>query len=132
MKAKVLIIEDEMLVAGHLEMLLEDLGFQPVGVAADSEEARSLVEAQPDIALVDCNLRDGPTGPQIGAWLASKGIEVIFLTANPGMLGSGVEKTLGVISKPCGDDCIGAVMDYAISRRSDKAVTPPPQLKVFH
>lgn len=98
----VLIVEDEMLVAIDLEASLEEHGYRPVGIAADMSRAMELASIRPDVALVDCNLRDGPTGPIIGRMLGQTyGTTVIFLTANPAMLNEGIDGTLGVVSKPC-------------------------------
>lgn len=129
--AKVLIVEDEMLVALHLEGIVSDLGFEPVGIAADAAQAAQLNGLQPDIALVDLNLRDGPTGPEIGRRLAANGVAVVFLTANPDQLGAGVEGALGVMGKPCDDDCVSAALGYALARRSGHAASPPGTMRVF-
>ena len=97
---KVLIVEDETLVACGLEMLFEDLGRQPVGIATDAAQALDLASAGPEIAFVDVNLRDGPTGPTIGARLAQNGVKVVFLTANPSQLGAGAPGAVGILTKP--------------------------------
>ena len=65
MNAKILIVEDEILVALDMEMAIEEMGHTPIGIAPDAEVAATLANEQPDIALVDLNLRDGLTGPQI-------------------------------------------------------------------
>jgi len=131
MAHKILIVEDEMLVAGHLEMLLEDMGHQPVGVAASFDEARQLAATGPDIALVDCNLRDGLTGPQIGAWLSERGVNVVFMTANPSAVKPDLHPAIGVVSKPCGEECLSAVMSYVTGRIAGKPVQPPAGLFTF-
>ena len=129
--AKVLIVEDEMLVALHLEGIVSDLGFEPVGIASDAAQALELHDAKPDIALVDLNLRDGPTGPEIGRRLALNGVSVVFVTANPGMLGRGVRGTLGVMSKPCDDESVSDALNYALAHRNGVAAAPPPDMRTF-
>lgn len=129
--AKVLIVEDEMLVAAHLEDMLTDLGYTPVGIAPDSAAALRLALQQPDLALVDVNLRDGPTGPMIGAKLAQEGIGVVFVTANPRELGDGVPGTFGALSKPCDQAKIASVLDYAKLRKQGASPPAPPSIKVF-
>ncbi len=131
MSARVLIVEDEMLVAVNLEATIADLGYQPVGIAPDRATALSLAEASPDIALVDLNLRDGPTGPEIGQELSRKGISVLYVTANPRMLGPGVPGTLGVMSKPVDEDAISAALAFALNRRNGGTPTPPPTVTPF-
>jgi CheY-like chemotaxis protein len=117
MAVKVLIVEDEFLVAANLQALIEDLGYTSVGIAADAPSAYSLAEEHPDVALVDLNLRDGPTGPQIGAALSRQGISVLYVTANPRMLGDGVPGTLGVMTKPCEAGTMRDGLNYAVNRR---------------
>ncbi|MFT6427282.1 MAG: response regulator of citrate/malate metabolism, partial [Brevundimonas sp.] len=67
MTARILIIEDEALVAMELRFVLEDLGHEVLGVAATAQAARDLVsENDVDLALVDIHLSDGPTGINLG------------------------------------------------------------------
>ena len=90
MNAKILIVEDEMLVACEVEAVLGDLGHQVVGIAPDLDTAMELAAQPIDLALVDLNLRDGLTGPEIGKRLCALGnVAVLFVTANPRILGTG-------------------------------------------
>lgn len=98
MPARILIVEDEALVAMELEAILRDLDHEPVGIVADLAAARDYFDEPVDLALVDLNLRDGLTGPEIGRTLSSKGVAVLFITANPRLLGGGVAGTIGVIT----------------------------------
>ena len=131
MSVKVLIVEDEFLVAVNLQALIEDLGYQTVGIAADTSSAFALASGAPDVALVDLNLRDGPTGPQIGAALSKLGVSVLYVTANPRMLGDGVPGTLGVMTKPCKADMMRDGLRYAIDRRMGIKVPPPEGVTAF-
>ncbi len=131
MSVKVLIVEDEFLVAVNLQAVIEDLGYATVGIAADKSSALSLADNRPDVALVDLNLRDGPTGPEIGALLSRLGVSVLYVTANPRMLGDGVPGTLGVMTKPCQFDEMRDGLNYAINRRKGVPVAPPPCLTAF-
>jgi two-component system, response regulator PdtaR len=129
--AKVLIVEDEIFVAADLEATLEELGYQPVGIAADRQTALALADTRPDIALVDLNLRDGETGVEIGERLGAKGVAVVFVTANPRSLGRGVSGTLGVISKPAEIDTIKRALSYACDRLRGGVSRPPADLYAF-
>jgi CheY-like chemotaxis protein len=131
MPLKVLIVEDEMLVACHMEALVEDLGFQPAGIAADAAQARELAEQAPDIALVDLNLRDGLTGPEIGSYLGARGVSVVYVTANPCELKPPVPGALGVVSKPCNDDSIESALQFAMLSRLGQSPTPPPAMRLL-
>lgn len=131
MTVKVLIVEDEILVAINLEAMIEDLGYHCVGIAPDAPMASQLADERPDVALVDINLRDGPTGVDIGAMLSRLGASVIYITANPRMLGRGVPGTLGVMEKPCDGKSVALALDYAVRRRQGANIPPPPIVTPF-
>ena len=132
MKPRILIVEDEILIACELEAILEDLGCEPIGIATDTRSALNLAERQPDLALVDLNLRDGPTGPRIGELFASRfNIPVLFVTANPRLLGKGVAGTIGVLTKPYDASIIKDAVTYALSVQVDESLTPPNFIMVF-
>lgn len=127
-RARILIVEDEYLVAADLEAALEERGYSSVGIAPDAEEALRLASRKPDLALVDIHLRDGQTGTQIAERLVREhGIAVLFVTANPRMTwsakGSGV---IGVLSKPCQEEVVVSAIDYALEARSGASLPSPP------
>lgn len=98
---KVLIVEDEIFAALHLESALEQLGCQVIGIAPDKEAALELAKKGPDVAFVDMNLRDGLTGPEIARSLANHfGAKVLILTANPAQAGAPFDGLIGVYDKP--------------------------------
>jgi len=111
MPTTALIVEDEIFVALDLERILTDAGYHVKAIAADRVGA---IEAASDchFALVDVNLRDGPTGPALAATLARDyGLKVIFVTANPAQIGD-ANGALGYIRKPFSEAAIlaGAAM----------------------
>jgi DNA-binding response OmpR family regulator len=132
MGAQILIVEDEMLVAMELESILEDIGHEPVGIAPDLKTADEFSSLPLDLALVDLNLRDGLTGPEIGKRLGERGVTILFITANPRILGDGIAGAIGVLTKPTDERTVRAAVDYALKRRSgEREVRPPRSLKIF-
>ena len=134
MSARILIIEDEALVAMELRYVLEDLGHEVVGIAGDAQTARDLaVDTDIDLALVDIHLSDGPTGIDLGRELGQRcGVTVVFMTANPGMVRDGVAGTIGVLSKPTDERAVQTAVDYALGRRAGRPVEyAPPELRLF-
>ena len=128
MSKRVLIVEDEILVALDLEDALVGLGYEVVGIAADTREAIRLA-GNADVALVDVNLRDGQTGVSIGMYLSQKhGVQVLFLTANPSQLGAGVPGAVGSLGKPCEVDAIHAAIEFAAD---SQRVCAPRELRLF-
>ena len=134
MTARILIIEDEALVAMELRFVLEDLGHEVVATVADAATARRIVrETEVDLALVDIHLSDGPTGVALGRELGQElGVTVLFMTANPGMVRDGVAGTIGVLSKPTDERAVQTAVDYALRRRQGQPVMyAPPELQLF-
>ncbi len=131
MTYRVLIVEDEYIVAAEIESIIADMGHDPIGIADDQKSALALA-AYADIALVDLNLRDGPTGPTIGQILAqTHGVTVVFITANPSQLGDGVPGTIGVLPKPATERDLREAVEFAVARRIEADSTPPRRLKLF-
>lgn len=132
MQARVLIVEDEFIVALHLKHVLIKQGFDVVGIAPDLASVVRFADAKPDIALVDVNLRDGPTGPEIGELLARKhGASVMFITANPRQIFPVPSGPLGVVTKPINDNEIGLVLDFIVRHRHGERVEPPANMTLF-
>ncbi|HKT78159.1 MAG TPA: response regulator [Sphingobium sp.] len=128
MSKKVLIVEDEIFVALEIEQIVEDAGFTVGAIAADRDAALAAA-TDCDIALVDLNLRDGPTGPGIGMELASRyGVQVIYVTANPAQIGSAAQAALGVITKPFRAHSIAATLQLAAE---DGAGMDPAEISGF-
>ena len=131
MSYRVLVVEDEIFIAINIESVLRDLGHNPIGIAASSRKALELAP-EAELAFVDLNLTDGPTGLELGRKLASSGITVTYMTANPEQLGDGVPGTIGVLPKPVDDRELGEAVAYAIAtRRRQNGVRPPRRLKLF-
>jgi DNA-binding response OmpR family regulator len=134
MTARILIIEDEALVAMELRFVLEDLGHEVVATVADAKTARMIAaENDVDLALVDIHLSDGPTGIDLGRDLGQEmGVTVVFMTANPGMVRDGVAGTIGVLSKPTDERAVQTAVDYALRRRAGRSSElAPPELQLF-
>ena len=129
MADSILIVENEMLVALEMESILEERGYEVIGIASDLEGALAFADRNVDLALVDLNLRDGLTGPEIGRRLANEHrAKVLFVTANPRILGDGIAGTIGVLTKPTDESSLMSAVEFALSR-SAKA---PPSLRCFN
>ena len=80
---RVLIIEDDLLIASQMESALAEAGFDIVGIATTGEEALSLADKQPpDLAVVDIRLAGDRDGVDTALELfRSHGIRCIFASA---------------------------------------------------
>lgn len=132
MPQRVLIVEDEALIALDLAQSLEAMGHEVVAIAADSAAAREAAPEGIDLALVDLNLRDGPTGPALGEELAQDwGATVIYLTANPRQVEIGVSGPVGILPKPFTDAALWEVVRFALSIRHGRLAAPPVGLRLL-
>jgi PAS domain S-box-containing protein len=82
-KAKILVVEDEALVAEDLEMAVTDLGYEVVDRAASADDAvKMAVELVPDLILMDIVLKGQKTGIDASYEIKAKlDIPTLFLTA---------------------------------------------------
>jgi len=78
---RVLVVEDEPLVAEDLKALLAEAEGVLVGPASSVREAQHLIKDGPavDAALLDVNLRDGPVTPVLEA-LSARGVPTVVYT----------------------------------------------------
>lgn len=131
---RVLIVEDEILVAMEFEETLTELGHEVVGIAADQPSALALAQLGVDVALVDINLRDGETGIDVGRELA-KAAAVVFVTANSSLLNDNVPGVIGVLPKPASRNALAGAVSYAgmakSGRNSPRLPAPPLDLRLF-
>jgi CheY-like chemotaxis protein len=114
---RVLIIEDESIIAIHLEDMMRDLGHEVVGIAATRDEAVRLAVAQrPELVLADVRLADGSSGiDAVTDILGSFDVPVVFITAYPERLltGERMEPTY-LITKPFLPETVKAAVGQAL------------------
>lgn len=81
--AKILVVEDEWLVAQGIKESLQDLGYEVVGLTASGEEAlRLAAETPPDLVVMDILLQGDMDGIQAAEHLYQNfEVPVVFLTA---------------------------------------------------
>jgi CheY-like chemotaxis protein len=115
--SKVLIIEDEPIIALDLENLVTELGHKVVAVAATKDDAVAKAKSErPGLVLADINLGEGGSGiDAVSEILASFDIPVIFITAYPEKLltGERPEPTY-LIAKPFLPETVQATVGQAL------------------
>lgn len=83
MKEKLLIVEDEFIVANDLKIMLHKAGYQVVGIAASVAQARKLIEEKsPDWILLDIILKGQLTGIDLAWELRQKNLPFLYISAN--------------------------------------------------
>ncbi len=83
-RCRVLIVEDERIVATDLQQTLRRIGYDPCAIAASGLDALEQARAQrPDMALMDIRIKGGMDGIETARLLREQfGTGVIFLTAH--------------------------------------------------
>jgi CheY-like chemotaxis protein len=115
--SRILIIEDEPIIALDLKNLVTELGHKVVGIAATRKEAvqKALAE-RPGLVLADINLGEGGSGiDAVSEILDSFDIPVIFITAYPEKLltGERPEPTY-LVAKPFLPESVQATVGQAL------------------
>lgn len=123
---KILLVEDKFLIALELEQILEDAGHEVCGIAATSADALRLAsERKPQLAFVDIDLLDGPSGFDIVRAFANAGSPMaVFLTSNVTAPTTAFEYGAGLMAKPYRPGDIANAAAYF----AQGIMTPPPTL----
>lgn len=125
MGLEVLIVEDQMLIAIHLQDLVEEAGHRVVAIAHDDATALAAAASQsPALAIMDIRLAHGASGIDVARHLyADHGIRCLFVSAN---INEEVRervadlRPLGFIGKPfLAAEVIAAVQAAAIALDSN-------------
>jgi CheY-like chemotaxis protein/DNA-directed RNA polymerase specialized sigma24 family protein len=115
--ADILIIEDEALIAAHLEDLVTGSGHHVTGVASTHQDALKLAhERRPTLILSDIQLADGSSGVEaVNEILGELEVPVIFVTGHPEMLLTGSKpEPAFLIAKPFSAETVKAVIGQAL------------------
>ena len=103
LKSQIMIIEDEAIIALHIQSIVKGVGHDVLGVARTHAEAVKMAkETKPELVLADISLADGSSGiDAVKEILESIDVPVIFVTAFPERLltGERPEPTF-LITKP--------------------------------
>ncbi len=77
----VLIVEDDLSIGLELEMMLKEIGYTVLGLADSSSKAARIIEKQnPDLILMDINIKGSLTGIELANKLESLRIPILFIT----------------------------------------------------
>lgn len=117
LSARVMIIEDEPIIALHLKRIVESLDHEVSAIVRTRDEAvRHAAETSPELILADISLADGSSGiDAVRDILADQSVPVIFITAFPERLltGERPEPTY-LITKPFEPETVAATIWQAL------------------
>ena len=120
--ARVLIIEDESIIALHIKQIVENLGHEAIAIVRTRAEAVAKArDERPELVLADISLADGSSGiDAVKDILAEQTVPVIFITAFPERLltGERPEPTY-LITKPFEPETVIATIGQALLMHRD-------------
>src|SRR5690606_12761411 len=118
LRGKVMVIEDETIIAMDLKGIVQAMGHDVTGVARTHSQAIDLAgKARPDLLLADIQLADGSSGiDAVNELLGDLGeIPVIFITAFPERLLTGDRpEPAFLISKPYTEEQVRSAVSQAM------------------
>ena len=118
---RLLVVEDERIVAIHLEQQLRNLGYDVVAVVASGEQALArTVDLRPDLVLMDIHLRGEFDGIETSSRIPDAlGIPVVFVTADSDQATLDRARTTGpygFLVKPFSEKDLHATIQMALER----------------
>lgn len=122
---RILIVEDEKLVADDLQEILQGLGYEiPASVASGEEALVKVAEVSPDLILMDIRLAGSLDGVQTADLIRSQfSIPIVYLTANADRATLERVKAsypFGYILKPFNEKLLATTIDIALSRHQSE------------
>ena len=132
---KVLIVEDEPIIAKNISMYLNNNDFSVSGIAYDYEDAMSqLKHNTPDAVILDINLENSTDGIDIAESInANNKIPFVFLTSYADRETLEKAKRVepsGYIVKPFNEKTLLATLEIAISNYANKTNYQVPPLNL--
>ncbi len=129
-RARIMIIEDEPIIAMDIESIITEMGHECTGIADTRDTAVALAaETTPDMILSDIQLADGSSGiDAIRDILSEAPLPVIFITAFPERLltGERPEPTF-LITKPFKRPSVQAAISQALFFNDAMSIDALPQ-----
>ncbi len=120
---RVMIVEDEVIIAMELEMILEELEAEVVGIAMTAQEAEEIAARErPDLITMDINIKGARDGVDAARLIYEKyGIRSVFVSAygNPAQkVLAQAANPLGWVRKPIEQDDLGDILRQVMADRT--------------
>ena len=128
---RIIVVEDEPLVAFDNEYSLSDAGYEVVATVDNLVEAAQAIEREElDLVLTDIRLSGEGDGLDVARAAAAKGVPVLFVSGNCPV--EARELAVGCLAKPYSDKVLKAALE-ALDRslQGKKVKKVPPQLSLY-
>ncbi|WP_420239679.1 response regulator [Telmatobacter bradus] len=125
-QTKILIVEDEPIVAMDLRQQMEEAGYQVVGIAENAEEALMAAEKNgPELALLDINIAGSMDGIQtakiLRQWFDVAGIFVTAFSDKNTVARAARQRPYGYLTKPIRGKELLATLQVALHKARNDA-----------
>lgn len=122
---RIMVVEDEPLVAFDNEHLLGEAGYEVVATVDNLEDAlKTIEESELDLVLSDIKLRGEGDGVDVARAAAAKDVPVLFVTGNCPMEARSL--AVGCLAKPYSDKVLKAALDALDAKLQGKPVKKIP------
>jgi len=133
---RILIVEDELIIASDIEMTLNGLGYEVIGIEDNAKDALETIEnLSPDLILLDINLEGDEDGVMLAEDINAKfKIPFVFLTSNADKLTiNRVKRTnpAGFIVKPFSEKDLRSNIEIAFFTHKTKVDNSEPATDFF-
>lgn len=121
---RIAIVEDEMIIAGDIYDLLQELGYEPCAIASSYEEALELAEKEkPDLFLLDITIKGNKNGIDVALALKEMKIPFIFISSHGDtyhITAAKETRPYGYLIKPFTKQDLFAAIEMAVSHVAHK------------
>ena len=128
---RILVVEDEPLVAFDNETILQDAGYEVVATVDSFADAAAVIHSDPlDLVLTDLSLAGEGSGLDVARAAAARGIPVLFVTGN--CTAEAQTLAVGCLAKPYSERVLLgtlAAVDQHLQGRAPKRV--PEELTLY-
>lgn len=124
---KILIVEDEVIIAKDLSYMLQDVGYQIAGIAHDATSAMdAIASSNPDLVLLDINLEGSKDGIELAKMInESHNIPFIFLTSfgdTATIAKAKMTNPLAYLIKPIDEKDLAATIEIAMNNYNKRII----------
>jgi AraC-like DNA-binding protein/CheY-like chemotaxis protein len=134
MRNKILVVEDDLIIALDLKGILIDLGYNPIiNIVTVKQAIASVEEHNPILVLIDMKLQDSDEGTTLGQYLLEKDtIPFIYVTSYSDKITldrANETRPHGYIVKPFKQADIASVISIVLNNYKHKNIDPERQDK---
>ena len=128
---RILIVEDEPLIAFDNENMLGDQGYEIVATVDDFDRAIEILDSEEEVHLIlsDVRLRSERTGIDLARHAKTKGVPTLFATGHPNE--SAAEVAVGCLTKPYSERQLIKAIECVDLHLQNRKYKVPKGMEIF-